>query len=386
MPWNGSGTFNRIYSWVADKAAGLDISSTRMDTDTDDIATSGFGNCITRDGQGQPTANLPMATFRHTGVGNGVARSDYASLGQAQDSLVQWTIAAGTSDAITATYTPSQGNPADGQLYAFRATAANATTTPTFAPNSQTARTITKAGGAALAVGDIPGNLAEVILRYNNANTRYELVNPASGNNVVGTGDVKLTLKTAADTGWLLFDDGTFGSASSGSSNSNSAANQALFTLFFNNLSDSAAPLFTSTGSSTTRAGQGTAAAAWAANCRMSLNKTLGRALAVAGAGSGLTSRALGANLGAETATLANTNLPPYTPSGSITNPSNSIPIDGAVGSTGSTFAPGNGSTASFFTSGNVITSTFAGSAQGGTSTPFSIMQPSSFFNIMVKQ
>src|SRR6185312_3274280 len=154
MPWNGSGTFNRIYSWVADKAAGLDISSTRMDTDTDDIATSGFGNCITRDGQGQPTADLPMATFRHTNVGNGVARSDYASLGQAQDSLVQWTIAAGTSDAITATYTPSQGNPVDGQLYAFRATASNATTAPTFAPNGGTARAITRSGGAVLAIGD----------------------------------------------------------------------------------------------------------------------------------------------------------------------------------------------------------------------------------------
>src|ERR1700722_5060875 len=107
MPWNGSGTFNRIYSWVADKAAGLDISSTRMDTDTDDIAANGFGNSLTRDGQGQPTTNLPMAGFRHTGVQNAVNRSDYSSFGQVQDGLPNWTISTGSADAITATYTPA---------------------------------------------------------------------------------------------------------------------------------------------------------------------------------------------------------------------------------------------------------------------------------------
>src|SRR5579864_6462684 len=99
MGWNGSGTYNRLYSWVADKAAGLNISSTRMDTDSDDIATAGFGNCLTRDGQGQPSANLPMAGFRHTGVQNGVGRTDYAAVQQAQDGLIEWTTAGGTSDA-----------------------------------------------------------------------------------------------------------------------------------------------------------------------------------------------------------------------------------------------------------------------------------------------
>lgn len=58
MPWNGSGVFNRIYSWVADKNGGLDIIASRMDTDTDDITSNGFGNCVTRDGQGQPNASL----------------------------------------------------------------------------------------------------------------------------------------------------------------------------------------------------------------------------------------------------------------------------------------------------------------------------------------
>src|ERR1700761_1302172 len=101
MPWTGAGSFSRTFSWQADKAAGLDISSVRLDTDTDDITANGFGNCLTRDGQGQPTANLPMAGFRHTSVQNAVSRSDYAAFGQVQDGLPNWTVAGGSADAIT---------------------------------------------------------------------------------------------------------------------------------------------------------------------------------------------------------------------------------------------------------------------------------------------
>lgn len=390
MPYNGSGGFNRVFSWVADKAAGLDISSSRMDTDSNDLASNGLGAVLTRDGQGSASANLPMNTFRHTGVGNAVNRTDYAALGQAQDGLIEWTIAGGSADAITATYTPSQGAPVDGQIYWFRATAANATTTPTFAPNSQTARTITKGGGTALVPGDIPGNLAEVCLRYNSANTRYELLNPAVPAGVVGTGDVKLTIKTSADSGWLLFDDGTFGSASSGSSNSASAANQSLFTLFFNNMSDTAAPLLTSGGGATTRAGQGTAAAAWTANCRMTLNKTLGRALAVSGAGSGLTSRALGATVGEETHLLTTAELAAHSHSNTLTDNGHT---HGGVPSASNGNATGypatgadiwHGSSISTGTNNQAPMSISNVNAGGGGA--HNNMQPSSFFNIMIKQ
>src|SRR5262249_55200118 len=148
------------------KAAGLNISSARMDADSNDIAANGFGNCLTRDGQGQPTANLPMANFRHTGAGNGIARNDYAALGQVQDNIVNWAVAVGTPDAITATLAPPVGALADGQLIYLRAAGANTTVAPTFGPNGLTARPITRAGGGALNAGDIPGALAEIILRY----------------------------------------------------------------------------------------------------------------------------------------------------------------------------------------------------------------------------
>lgn len=390
MPWNGSGGFSRLYSWIADKAAGLNITASRMDADSNDLATSGFGNCLTRDGQGQPTANLPMATFRHTGVGNAANRTDYAALNQAQDGLIGWTIAGGSADALTATFTPGRGTPSDGALYSVRVAAPNATPTPTFAPDGQTARTITKSGGGALVPGDIPGNLAEIILRYNNANTRYELLNPVN-TGLITTGAVMLTVATLAPTGWLMFDDGTFGSAASGSSNSNSALNQALFTLMFNNLSDTAAPILTSTGSGTTRAGQGTAAAAWAANCRMTLPKTLGRALGVAGAGSGLTSRALGSITGAESVTLGTGNLPPYTPQGtngsiSVMSTRSDIMLTPTSSTTG-----GGGFGINYAGASGAVTSTgsgptFTGTAQGGTSVPFGIMQPTTWFNVMIRQ
>ncbi len=97
-----------------------------------------------------------------------------------QAGTINWVAAGGTADAITATYSPALTALGDGQFCFVRASAANATTAPTFAPNGLTAHTITKKGGAPLAVGDIPAALAEIILRYNLANTRWELINPAA--------------------------------------------------------------------------------------------------------------------------------------------------------------------------------------------------------------
>lgn len=91
---------------------------------------------------------------------------------------VRWIAGGGSADAITATYSPAVTALADGQTVAFRSTAANATTTPTFSTNGLTARTIVKCGGQALLAGDIPRANYECALRYNLANTRWELLNP----------------------------------------------------------------------------------------------------------------------------------------------------------------------------------------------------------------
>jgi hypothetical protein len=105
----------------------------------------------------------------------------------------------GTADALTPDYATNI-TLTDGQRIKCRATAANATTTPTIAPDGLTARTITKLGGVALVVGDIKGALHELDLIYNLANTRWELQNPA---NPGGAAADNSTVSTATETHFL---------------------------------------------------------------------------------------------------------------------------------------------------------------------------------------
>ena len=81
MPYNGSGTFSRVYNWVTDAANSVNITASRMDTEDTGFA-SGLTNCITRDGQSPALANIPMGAFKITGLGNGVAATDAAAFGQ----------------------------------------------------------------------------------------------------------------------------------------------------------------------------------------------------------------------------------------------------------------------------------------------------------------
>lgn len=113
------------------------------------------------------------------------------------------------------------------------------------------------------------------------------------------TGDLKWTWKATADTGWVLLDDGTIGSASSGATTRANADTSALFTLLWTNFANSEAAVSTGRGAS--------AAADFAANKTIALPKALGRLAGIAGAGSGLTSRAVGVTVGAETHTHTGT-------------------------------------------------------------------------------
>jgi len=91
---------------------------------------------------------------------------------------VPWAVAGGTANALTATYNPAITSLTDGLELKFRAASTITSTTPTFAPNGLTARTIVREGGAALLKSDIIA-LAEYTIVYNLANTRWELVNPS---------------------------------------------------------------------------------------------------------------------------------------------------------------------------------------------------------------
>lgn len=80
---------------------------------------------------------------------------------------------AGTADAITAAFSPAI-TLSDRRIVVVTATGANTITGVTFAPNGLAAKTVLKANRQALAVGDIPGAGAALLMMYDatyNANT-----------------------------------------------------------------------------------------------------------------------------------------------------------------------------------------------------------------------
>lgn len=83
MGFNGAGTFNLKYNWQNDALNGLNISSFRMEDQEQDIA-NGLSNCLTRDGQSVPTANIPMGNFRLINLGTPVAPTDATTMAWVQ--------------------------------------------------------------------------------------------------------------------------------------------------------------------------------------------------------------------------------------------------------------------------------------------------------------
>ena len=123
MPWSGSGTFTRIMNWVNDKNANIDITASRMDTDSNDF-TTGINTCLAKDGQNTATGNLPMGGFNHTGVGTASARNQYPAASQVQDGSFLWCGTNGGSAGVwTLTPAPSITAYAAGQTFRWIASA-----------------------------------------------------------------------------------------------------------------------------------------------------------------------------------------------------------------------------------------------------------------------
>lgn len=115
MSRNGSGTYSRA---VSAYVYGTIISQTDVNAEMDDIATA-LTASLAKDGQTTPTANLPMGTYRHTGVGAAAARTDYARASQVQDGdLTELASVAGTN-TVTATAPISLAAYAVGQVFQF---------------------------------------------------------------------------------------------------------------------------------------------------------------------------------------------------------------------------------------------------------------------------
>ena len=185
MAFNGSGTFNRIYNWVNDKANGFKIMASRMDNEFDGIAT-GLSQCITKDGQTTISANIPMANYKFTGLGNGTTRTDSIALGQVQDGQFTYLgTTGGTADAYTLTPSPSITAYATTQQFTAKISATNTTTTPYLQisgiANPTTTAVIKKLSATkteiAVSIGDLVANGIYTFQR-NSANDAWILLTP----------------------------------------------------------------------------------------------------------------------------------------------------------------------------------------------------------------
>ncbi len=187
MAFNGSGTFSRSNgthsgstTWQQDEAATLDILSTLHDAHDQDIA-DGLTNCITKDGQTTPTANIPLGGFKITNLGAGTSRTDAARVSQVQDGALSYGgTTAGSSNAFTAALTPAITAYALGMLIVVRADRAN-TGAATLNVNTIGAKDIKKYNGStALVANDILAGQC-YILEYDTASGGYfNLLNPSS--------------------------------------------------------------------------------------------------------------------------------------------------------------------------------------------------------------
>ncbi len=200
----------------------------------------------------------------------------------------------------------------------------------------------------------------------------------ALGLGAFSTGDVKFTIKTTADAGWIMMDDGTIGDGSSAASSRANDDCEALFTLLWEGISDTYAPV---TG------GRGVSAAAdWAAHKKISLTKVLGRALAAAGSGSGLSARTLGQTTGAETHTLSEAEIPAHdhtiTDPGHThtTTPANPIVLESVAG--GSQFTASTAKSVGMSINSATTGITIDNAGGGGS---HNNVQPTTFLNCMIK-
>lgn len=173
------------------------------------------------------------------------------------------------------------------------------------------------------------------------------------GLGIFTTGDVKMTLKTVADTGWVLMNDTSIGNAASGGTGRANADTVDLFTLLWTNTANAECPVSTGRGAS--------AAADYAANKNITLPLALGRTLGCYGTGASLTARVLGKTVGTETHTLTTTEMPAHTHTGVVS-------VNAGAGAT--------------TTGAAVVSNTSNSSGSGGA---HNNMQPTTFLNVMIK-
>lgn len=174
MGFNGAGQYNLLYNWQTDAANGLNISSSRMQGQDADIAAA-LSICLTKDGQQQAAANLPMGGFTLTNIANAIAQKQPISVQDFQNGTPTWLGTASGTDTITGAANIAPAAYAKGQTFRFISAGANLTTAVTLNVNGLGAVNVTKFGATALAIGDIQ-NAQVVTVTYDG--TQFQIRTP----------------------------------------------------------------------------------------------------------------------------------------------------------------------------------------------------------------
>jgi hypothetical protein len=125
MSRDGNGNFTNPYP---DFVGGTIISSSEVDANNSDMATA-LTQSIAVDGQSTITGNIPMFTYKFTGLGAGSASTDSLTLGQAQANAYTYQgTDSGAADAYVIALVPSISAQGAGLRVSF--VAANSSTGP----------------------------------------------------------------------------------------------------------------------------------------------------------------------------------------------------------------------------------------------------------------
>lgn len=176
------------------------------------------------------------------------------------------------------------------------------------------------------------------------------------------TGDIKTSLSSSAPRGWVPMDDGSIGNVGSGATNRANKDTFQLYKTIWDGVDNAYAPV------SGGPARGASAIADFLANRTLTLPRSLGRALAGAGNGASLTPRPLGQYDGFDTHALTIAEMPNHDHPGST-----------IVAGLGTPMAAGGGAALIGVGSRAVTVA-----PQGG-GTPFTIVQPTTFFNVFIK-
>lgn len=217
MPWSGSspnqtfgrtdGTRTGATTWQEADGAGVDIIATDHDTHDQDLA-GGINAALKKDGGNSPSANLPMAGFRHTNVGVATALTHYLSATQAfQNVGTHIATVGGTANAVTLTTGFSLTAYTEGMTFTWKVP--TAITGPlTVNVDGLGVKSVLTLDGSELQQGEIRADFIPIIT-YDG--TRFRWLNrPTSGSSgdvlarITPVGIVAPWPGTTAPSGWLL--------------------------------------------------------------------------------------------------------------------------------------------------------------------------------------